>query len=131
MVLYYQHFIPGCSSIAKPLYTLTAGQKRRAKGSFGQRRAGTFRELTPHDWTPSCEKAFEDLKSALLNSVALAHPDFDRPFILSTDASLDGLGAVLSQVPAGEERQDPSPLRAKLSVAVKPTILLTDWNSWL
>ena len=27
MVLYYQHIIPGCSSIAKPLYTLTAGQK--------------------------------------------------------------------------------------------------------
>ncbi|KAK0133435.1 Retrovirus-related Pol polyprotein from transposon 412 [Merluccius polli] len=29
MVLYYQHFIPGCSSIAKPLFALTAGQKRK------------------------------------------------------------------------------------------------------
>ncbi|XP_047446637.1 uncharacterized protein LOC125011456 [Mugil cephalus] len=113
MVLYYQHFIPGCSSIAKPLYTLTAGQKRRAKGSFGRRRAGTFRELTPQDWTPACEKAFEDLKSALLNSVVLAHPDFDRPFILSTDASLDGLGAVLSQVPAGEEKARPIAFASK------------------
>lgn len=34
-VLYYQHFIDGCSSIAKPLYTLTAGHKRRAKCAFG------------------------------------------------------------------------------------------------
>ena len=42
MVLYYQHYIPGCSSMAKPLYTLTAGQKRSAKGSSGRHRAGTF-----------------------------------------------------------------------------------------
>lgn len=89
------------------LYTLTAGQKRRAKGFFGQRRAGTFQELTPHDWTPTCEKAFEDLKNSHLNSVVLAHPVFDRPFIRSTDASLDGLCAVLSQVPDGEDRARP------------------------
>lgn len=113
MVLYYQHFIPGCSSIAKPLYALTAGQKRKTKGSFGRRRAGTFRELTSEDWTPACEAAFEGLKNSLLNSVVLSHPDFDRPFILSTDASLDGLGAVLSQVPAGEERARPVAFASK------------------
>uniref|UniRef100_A0A8C5BFE2 ribonuclease H n=1 Tax=Gadus morhua TaxID=8049 RepID=A0A8C5BFE2_GADMO len=107
MVLYYQHFIPGCSSIAKPLFALTAGQKRKGRGTGGTRRAGTFRELTPQDWTPVCEKAFDDLKRVLLDCVVLAHPDFDRPFILSTDASLDGLGAVLSQVPAGEEKARP------------------------
>ena len=107
MVLYYQHFIPGCSSIAKPLFALTAGQKRKGSGTGGTRRAGTFRELTPQDWTPVCEKAFDDLKRVLLDCVVLAHPDFDRPFILSTDASLDGLGAVLSQVPAGEEKARP------------------------
>ena len=49
----------------------------------------------------------------LLNCVVLAHPDFDRPFILSTDASLDGLGAVLSQVPAGEEKARPIAFASK------------------
>ncbi|KAI2666914.1 Retrovirus-related Pol polyprotein from transposon opus [Labeo rohita] len=43
------------------------------------------------------------LKEKLLNCVVLAHPDFSKPLILSIDASLDGLGTVLSQVPAGEE----------------------------
>ncbi len=43
----------------------------------------------------------------------LAHPDFNRPFILSTDASLDGLGAVLSQVPEGETRARPVAFASK------------------
>ncbi|KAJ8352950.1 hypothetical protein AAFF_G00132900 [Aldrovandia affinis] len=113
MVLYYQHFIPGCSTIAKPLFALTGGQKRKLKGSGGNRRAGTFRTLTPQDWDPACDRAFEDLGSALLHCAVLAHPDFDRPFILSTDASLDGLGAVLSQVPAGEDKARPIAFASK------------------
>ena len=44
------------------------------------------------------------LKKSLLDCAVLAHPDFSRPLILSTDASLDGLGAVLSQVTAGESK---------------------------
>ncbi|KAF7645333.1 hypothetical protein LDENG_00206460 [Lucifuga dentata] len=67
MVLFYQYFIPGWSRIAKPLYALTAGEKRKARDGHGY-------------WT--CESAFENLKHALLNSVVLAHPDFDKPFLL-------------------------------------------------
>ncbi|KAJ8367055.1 hypothetical protein AAFF_G00333500 [Aldrovandia affinis] len=107
MVLYYQHCIPGCSTIAKPLFALTGGQKCKLKGSRGNRRAGMFRTLTPQDWDPACDRAFEDLGSALLHCVVLAHPDFDRPFILSTDASLDGLGAVLSRSLLAKTRPDP------------------------
>ncbi|KAJ8381090.1 hypothetical protein SKAU_G00018680 [Synaphobranchus kaupii] len=113
MVLYYQHFIPGCSTIARPLFALTGGQKRKLKGSRGHGRAGTIRTLTPQDWSPASERAFEGLKSALLQCVVQAHPDFDRPFILSTDASLDGLGAVLSQVPAGEDKARPIAFTSK------------------
>lgn len=39
MVMFYQHFIPSCSRVARSLFALTAGQKRRVKG---QHRAGTF-----------------------------------------------------------------------------------------
>lgn len=91
MVMYYQHFIPGCSSIAKPLFALTAGQKHIGRHGRKLRRPGTYRELTPGDWTPACV-AFEDLKRALMTSVVLAHPNFTKPFILCTDASLDGIG---------------------------------------
>ncbi|KAL0174036.1 hypothetical protein M9458_030004, partial [Cirrhinus mrigala] len=50
---------------------------------------------------------------ALVQSVLLAHPDFERPFILCTDASLDGLGAVLSQVPIGEDKARPIAFASK------------------
>lgn len=36
-----------------------------------------------------------------MTSVTLAHPDFNAPFILAVDASFDGTGAVLSQLPPG------------------------------
>lgn len=131
MVLYYQHFIPRCSSIVKPLFTLTAGQRRKGKQkgnvAGGHRRAVTFHELTPQDWMQSCDTAFEELKKVLINCVVLAHPDFDKPFILSTDTSLDGQGAVLSQL----RREDKTDLRlqASHSAAVKLTTLHTDWSS--
>ena len=48
---------------------------------------------------PEC---FEELKSHLIESLLLAYPDFDKSFILETDASVKGPGAVLSQVQADE-----------------------------
>ena len=45
------------------------------------------------------QKAFDThVKLALTTSPVLGYPNFERKFILETDASLRGLGAVLSQV---------------------------------
>lgn len=110
MIMYYQRFIPNCSSIAKPLFTLTAATKGKKGHSRG---SAVFRKLSPSDWTRECALSFEQLKSDLLNSVVLAHPDFSRPFILSTDASLDGIGAVLSQIPVGESKARPIAFASK------------------
>ena len=45
-------------------------------------------------WTPKCEEAFKTLKEKLCSSQS---PDFSRTFVLQTDASNRGVGAVLSQ----------------------------------
>ena len=75
---YYRKFIKNFSTIERLLTKLT--QKE-----------------TMFDWTSDCEKAFYDLKNALITAPALKFPDFSKQFILTTDASNQGLGAVLSQ----------------------------------
>lgn len=87
---YYRRFIPGFARVAAPLNALLAGTATRKDG--------------PVQWTVDCQSAFDKLKRALLSAPILAYADFSKPFHLYTDASLDGLGAVLSQVQDGRER---------------------------
>ena len=49
-------------------------------------------------WTAHCQSAFEELRHRLSTVPVLAHPNFSHPFILDTDASDTGIGAVLSQI---------------------------------
>ncbi|KAI4883153.1 hypothetical protein NFI96_007208 [Prochilodus magdalenae] len=92
---------------------LMEDDERRGKLAKDRKSQGVYRKLTPVDWTADCEKAFDHLKTMLLECVVLAHPDFNEPFILSVDASLDGLGAVLSQVPKGESKARPVAFASK------------------
>ena len=49
------------------------------------------------EWMEPQQKAFNELKQALGNAPILRVPDFQRPFIVRSDASNEGLGAMLFQ----------------------------------
>ncbi|GFS64075.1 transposon Ty3-I Gag-Pol polyprotein, partial [Nephila pilipes] len=53
--------------------------------------------------TEDCQKSFNSLKQALTTSPVLTYPRTDEDFILDTDASNEGIGAVLSQKIGNEE----------------------------
>ena len=52
-------------------------------------------------WMAACQETFEKLRKHLASAPMLAYPDFHVPFILETDASISGLGAVLAQQQEG------------------------------
>ena len=53
-----------------------------------------------------CTKAFEVLKQCLCSGPVLKNPNFSKTFVLQTDASDRGVGAVLSQ--CGEDGEEHS-----------------------
>jgi hypothetical protein len=75
---YYRRFVKNFGIIAKPLTELLK------KGQV-------------FAWTFATEQSFQALKSALVSAPVLALPDFNKTFVVETDASNKGIGAVLQQ----------------------------------
>jgi len=82
---YYQRFVNNFSEIAAPLHSLTKNN-------------ATFQ------WTTEGHIAFDELKDRLTKAPILALPGDEGTYVLDTDASEHGIGAVLSQVQDGEEK---------------------------
>ena len=58
----------------------------------------------PFTWEAEQQKSFEDLKEMLSKAPILVHPQPEGDFILNTDASNEGIGAVLSQFKMDKRR---------------------------
>ena len=85
---YYRWFIAKFSASTNPLFKLTCKD-------------------TPFEWSAACHEAFVELKRLLANAPLLVLTDFSKPFLLETDASGEGLGAVLAQ---GQEDDSVRPI---------------------
>ncbi len=75
---YYRAFVRNFASVASPLTRL-------------------LKKDVPVIWHDAQRQAFESLKHALTHTPVLAFPNYKKPFILCTDASSLGVGAVLMQ----------------------------------
>lgn len=51
----------------------------------------------PYVWTDSQQRAFDKLKKAMAEAPVMVAPDTTKPYRLYTDASYEGLGAILCQ----------------------------------
>ena len=91
---YYRRFIPNFAKWSKPLNALIVPPAHQAKVCRGEMKK---LELTEFVWSKECQEGYDALKRALTTAPVLAYPDYTQPFILEADASLKGLGAVLSQ----------------------------------
>ena len=74
---FYRRFIKNCAKIAKPLTELTKN--------------------VPFRWTDHTEKAFQELKNAIITAPVLRTFNPEYPIVITTDASKYAIGAVLEQ----------------------------------
>lgn len=75
---FYWEYIPKSRIILEPFYNL-------------------LRKNVRFHWSGKCQENFEKLKEYLSSDPILAIFDPDRPIIIYTDASVEGVGAVLKQ----------------------------------
>lgn len=85
IINWYRRFIPNVAEISTPLVNLT---KKDVKFEI----------------TSAVLEAIDKLKDNLTDETMLIYPDFEQTFILSTDASGLGVGAILSQMRNGYEK---------------------------
>ena len=114
MLNYYRKYIPNFSQVAAPLFDLL--QKQPADRNVTTQRsmnAGSTQKKTnnkhissnqPIKWTQVHQDVLLKLINCLKSPPILAYPDFNAPYVLHTDASQAGLGAVLYQRQNGTMR---------------------------
>ena len=121
---FYRRFIRNYSSIAAPLTALTSSK-------------------TPFRWSHSADITFQTLRDRFSSAPILQVPDAERQFVVEVDASDVGVGAVLSQRVASDQKLHPcaffsrrlSPAERNYDIgnrellAVK--LALEEWRHWL
>ena len=95
---YFRRFIKNFAQIAGPLHAILNVKKSQE-----------LHKLTPQQWTQqwteACQLAFTTLKFKLTHAPILNFPDFSKPFIVETDGSLNGFGAILFQKDKNKKKQ--------------------------
>jgi len=83
-IQYYRRFIYNFAEKASPLMDMKRGK-------------------VEYQWNEKCQDAFDALKREATSYPTLRYPDFQKPFIVCTDACQSGIGAVLAQQEDGKE----------------------------
>ena len=96
---YYRKFIQGFAAIARPLNDLLVCHVTNPKA-----KKKPSKKRVPFEWGPEQQASFEAIIDKLTNPPVLAYANYSLPFKVHTDASTNGLGAVLYQIQEDVDR---------------------------
>ena len=110
---YYRRFIGDYSHIAHPLIDITKKNQE-------------------WKWSPSCQKAFDQLKEEFSKKPILSLPDLNKPFAIATDAHLEEFSSKQTQmengIPAHTFHNPSPPLKETTTSMTKNS--LQSYNVW-
>jgi hypothetical protein len=92
---------------------------------------------TPWDWSENCQAAFDKVKQLLTEAPVLKLPEPDKPFEVICDASIMGVGAVLTQEgrPVAYESRKLSPAEVRYTTREQEMLAvvhaLQTWRCYL
>ena len=121
---FYRRFVRNFGAIASPLHALTSSK-------------------VPFVWNPQAERAFQQLKERFTTAPILTVPDPRRQFVVEVDASNVGIGAILSQKSAKDNKLHPcaffsrklTPAEKNYDIGNKELlavkVALEEWRHWL
>ena len=96
-------------------------------------------QSVPYRWSSTAERAFGELKSRFTSAPILIFPYPSRQFIVEVDASDTGVGGILSQRSAEDQKVHPcalfsrklSPAERNYDVGNRELLALEEWRHWL
>lgn len=100
---YYRRFVRDYSRIVRPLNDLLKGEfasRHKSQRHWKRPKSPSLTNL----WSSSCQEAFELIIEKLTSTPVLGFADWRLPYVVHTDASTTGLGAILYQVQEGQSR---------------------------
>lgn len=100
---YYRRFVRDYSRLVRPLNDLLKGEfasRHKSQNHWKRPKSPSLTNL----WSSSCQEAFELIIEKLTSAPVLGFADWRLPYVVHTDASTTGLGAVLYQVQDGQSR---------------------------
>ncbi|XP_051543662.1 uncharacterized protein LOC127434749 [Myxocyprinus asiaticus] len=122
---FYRRFIRNFNTVVAPLTSLLRGKPKTLS------------------WSPQATKAFQLLKTSFTIALILRHPNPDLPFVVEVDASISGVGAILSQRQGNPPKLFPcafyskklSPAETNYDVGNRELLAiklaLEEWRHWL
>ena len=102
LLSYYRRYMPSFARKAKPLCDIVtqATPPGECQGPKRKKQTGNTGQVPSSAtiaWTKEHQNVLEKLIEHLITPPIMAYPDYNKPYIVHTDASKDGLGAVLYQ----------------------------------
>lgn len=94
---YYRRFVRDYSRIVRPLNDLLKGEfapRHKSQSHWKRTKSSSLSNI----WTSNCQDAFELIIQKLTSTPVLGFADWRLPYVVHTDASTIGLGAVLYQI---------------------------------